>query len=156
MSIISYLLKLSIISVFIFFVTISYTKTAESQMTPTNKVKFTIQSIYNGLANFSSYSEDFLNTNFDVYKESRYINNFCNTRDRFFVVEERQDLYNLLVKNGFGYTASQIAIINEQIKALELELEFLRNVDVYQSLAYGDKIFENSDPVNEFGSIWFI
>jgi len=150
MSIISKILKLSIISIFILFINIGYTQTAQSQMNTLDKMGFTVQSIYNGLANFSSYSEDFLNTNFDVYKGSRYINNFCNTRDRFFVVEQKQDLYNLLVKNGFGYTRSQIAIINEQIKALELELEFLRNVDVYQALGYGEKATEGAEPINQF------
>ena len=135
------------------FLSVSFTKTAESEMNTYNKIGFTIKSIYNGLANFSSYSEDFLNTNFDVYKESRYINNFCNTRDRFFVVEQKQDLYNLLVKNGFGYTRSQIALINEQIKALELELVFLRNVDVYQNLGYGDKLIEGSETLDEFKKV---
>ncbi|MBI95678.1 hypothetical protein CL656_00815 [bacterium] len=153
MPIISKFLKLSIISIFILFVTLSYTKTAESQMNTLDKIQFTAKSIYNGLVNFSSYYEDFINTNFDVYKGARYINNFCNTRDRFFVVEQRQDLYNLLVKNGFGYTRGQIAIINEQIKVLELELIFLRNVDVYQTLGYGDKLIGGSETVNQFKKV---
>lgn len=143
MPIISKILKISIVSIFVLFATLSLTQADEVERSSYDKIRFTISSIYDGLSNFSYYSEDFLNTSFDVYKGNVYINNYCNTQDRFYAIDERQDLYNLLVKNGFGYTTDQIAVVNNQLNVVSLEIEFLKNLDVYQPYPYGE--FENED-----------
>ena len=151
MPIISKLLKVSIVCLFILFVTVSYGQ-ATALKHDLQKIRYFLQFLQftNGLTNFSFYSEDFLNTNFDVYKGNRYINNFCNTQDRFYIIDERQDNYNLLVKNGFGYTREQIAIINDKLNLLGLEIEFLKNLDVYQPFGYGEKIQSGGNTINEF------
>ena len=150
MSIISKILKISIVSIFVLFTSLSLSQAQEAERSSYDKIRFTISSIYDGLSDFSYYSEDFLNTSFDVYKGNVYINNYCNTQDRFYAVDERQDLYNLLVKNGFGYTTDQISVVNNQLNVVTLEIEFLKNLDVYQPYAYGEVETEDGKLINKF------
>lgn len=143
-----------------FFCGLTYVNAqTQTQLKSTEKLAHTFKTIVRGLTDFDSYYEHFMNGPFNVYGGSRYINNFCNTQDRFSVLDQKNDLYNLLIKNAFSYSKEKIAILDEQIRLLGFELVYLDNLDVYQNIPYGDKIEKNqyvldanSNHINEFNT----
>jgi len=133
------IIKFLIILCFTVFLALPFAQAKE--LKTSQRVGYLWTTIKDSIVNTNNWGEYFLSSNFDVYKTgNQYINNYCNTQDRYYLIDEKQDIYDTIVRNAFRFSEDQIILLKSKALMLSLEIEFLRNLDEFQDIAYGDKV----------------
>src|SRR5210317_1771514 len=73
-----------------------------------SRVSLLAKTLADSMTNFDFWHEYFFNTNIDVYKGSRYTNNYCNLQQKFYLISEKQDIYDKIVNNAFRYSKEKL------------------------------------------------